>query len=100
MAELRQDLRDLINAHANALPWKVLQKLPYDGLVTLHDHVVVNSAAYHDYRQELARRDAMAQGDRIERSTLHMRNLTIWIVVLTVINVAAAALAAWATFHR
>ena len=54
-----------------------------------HDAAAQNtSVGVNYYLEELARRDAQRQGAEVVKLTRDVRNLTIWIAVLTVANLA------------
>ncbi len=73
-----------------------LRQLPEDEIVRRHDAIAANTGVgTNHYLQEIARRDAALQGDRIEKLTATMARLTWVITILTAINVVAALAAVW-----
>jgi hypothetical protein len=59
-------------------------------LIERHDRLAKDTiVGVNYYLEELARRDAQAQGDRVESLTKTVVNLTWVIAILTAVNVAA-----------
>jgi hypothetical protein len=68
--------------------YKDLHKLTKEELEAKYDQVAKNTTAgLSFYREELARREAEEQNQRMLKMTQQMKNLTIAITILTVINV-------------
>ena len=57
-----------------------------EDLIWDHDSTAAGTVAGVDYYlNELARRDAKRQGDRIESLTQDVKHLTVWLVIMTVV---------------
>ncbi len=70
-----------------------LRELTTERLVQLYDETAKTTVLGLDFlRQELARREAAEQTKAISLMTKQMRDLTVVITVLTVINVMLAAI--------
>ena len=71
-----------------------LRSLPDEEIIKRHDaqavHTVVGT---QHYLNELARRDAVRQGERMEALT---RSINVLTVVITIATVVGVALTAWA----
>jgi hypothetical protein len=62
-----------------------------DDLIGIYDATARSTQIGLDFvRDEIARRDAAAQTDQIARMTMQMRDLTVWVTVLTGVNVVLA----------
>jgi uncharacterized membrane protein len=68
-----------------------LRSASEEELMRLHNEEMKNRAAphYNVFLDELARRETVRQGARMEALTTSLKRLTWWIVVLTVIIVIA-----------
>lgn len=63
-----------------------LRSLSEEELIRLHNEEMQHRAAHYNvYLDELRRREAVRQGERIEELTTSLNRLTWWIVVLTVL---------------
>jgi hypothetical protein len=63
-----------------------LQNMPEAELKQLHKDQMKNRAAHYNvYLDELARRETVRQGERMEALTRSLNHLTKWIVGLTVV---------------
>jgi hypothetical protein len=73
--------------------FKEIRNAKVDDLIELHDHlsttmnVILSNPELQFYREEIFRRERRKQNDRMELMTKQMRNMTICILVLTVLNV-------------
>jgi hypothetical protein len=77
-----------------------LQTMSEEELKQLHKDQMKNRAAHYNvYLDELARRETVRQGERMEALTRGLNALTWWIVVLTVAiaiaTFAGVGLTAW-----
>jgi hypothetical protein len=67
-----------------------LRSTSEEELMQLHNEAMQNRAPHYNvFLDELARREAIRQGERMEVLTRSLNRLTWWIVVLTVIVVVA-----------
>ena len=77
----------------HAMSYAKLRELSTEKLIELYDKTAQSSVVGLDFlRNEIAIREAAAQTMRIVKMTNQMRDLTIAIAVLTVINIICAAI--------
>lgn len=77
----------------HATTYAKLRELSTADLIRLYDTTAVNTEVGLGFlREEIALREAEVQGARIVGMTKHMRDLTIVIAVLTVVNVLCAGI--------
>ena len=70
--------------------YKELHALTVEELEAEYDRLAKNTdAGLEFYREELARREAAEQNNRMVKMTQQMRNMTIAITVMTVANIIA-----------
>ncbi|MDQ3913146.1 MAG: hypothetical protein M3305_15525 [Actinomycetota bacterium] len=77
-----------------------LRSLSEEELIRLHNEEMQHRAAHYNvYLDELRRREAVRQGERIEELTTSLNRLTWWVVVLTVLiaiaTLVGVGLTAW-----
>jgi hypothetical protein len=79
-----------------AFKYQQLEELTIDQLKQAYDLSANNTVVgLGFYREEIARREADALNTRLSALTHQMRNMTIVIVALTIINTALVAVSIW-----
>jgi hypothetical protein len=79
-----------------AFKYQDLEKLSVDQLKQAYDLSANNTVVgLGFYREEIARREAESLNTRLSVLTHQMRNMTVAIVVLTVINTVLVAISLW-----
>jgi len=77
---------------ADALKIEDLRKLSEDELIRRHDASMQNRVAHYNiFLDELARREAMRQGERMETLTASINRLTWVITIATILGVLLTA---------